>query len=318
VESVFLSLQELDISGTRCELRHHVPPLLRELEDRHCASRAMRDALVRLKNLRVLTVRGVLYADEMPVLLEGVRQSNLVELNVEGTNCACDVELSDMVRVCDSLRTLSISENARLQGANATCQAVCQSKVQRFDARKLGEGMQDASLVALASAPRLLFLDLRGTDLTPPQVSLFLAQMRTSTNLYSLKLSVVPIGQAFDMLGSNTTLGIFCVSLFGHGPALYGHVLHQAMEEAAVKLADNCSLFVLDPVPQSCTWLKERIHSNYLIAKRVRELILLILAAHKFHRHESDFGVFPKDMIVLIMKHLWSMRRDRAWNALRK
>jgi hypothetical protein len=278
----------------------------------------MRDALVRLKNLRVLTVRGVLYADDLPVVLEGVRQSNLVELNVEDTNCACDVELSDMVRVCESLRTLSISENARLQGANATCLAVYQSKVQRFEARKLGEGIQDASLVALASAPRLLFLDLRGTNLNPPQVSLFLAQMCISTNLYSLKLTAVPMEAAFDMLGSNTTLGIFCASLAGFGPAMYGHALQRALDDAAAKLVDNCSLFILDPLPERCNRLRALISSNYLIAKRVRQLILLILAAHKLHRHESDFGVFPKDMIVLIMKHLWATRQDRAWNALRQ
>ncbi len=255
----------------------------------------------------MLSLRGTTFGDDLKVVLEGVGRSQLVELNVEETSCACDLALSEAVVLCESLRALVVSNNPRLLGANATCAAVAESRVERFEARKIGAGMTLPSLRALASAPRLLFLDLRGTELLPDRVSAFLTQMRKSTHLYSLKLSSASQSEFFTMLRGNTSLGIVSVGQFDF-----------IDDEAAELLGDNSSLFVFDPLPASCIRLAARIKENYVIAKKVRGLILLILMAHKFHRYETDFAVFPKDVIVLIMKQLWSMRRDRAWSVLRQ
>jgi hypothetical protein len=278
------------------------------------SARALSDAVASLKNLRTLSVRGVPYGVDLPFVLEGVRRSQLVELNVEDTNCDCDVELSDAVRVCDSLRALVISSNPRLLGANATCQAVCQSRVERFEARKVGLKVTGETLEALAAAPRLLFLDLRGTELDTAHVSLFLSRMRASTRLYSLKLQCASARELFEMLGSNTTLGMVSVTQLDFTST---EAPRDCETECLKSMGDNSSLFVLDPLPQSYQALRTRIGSNYQIAKKVRVVILLILMAHKFYRPENDFAVFPKDVIVLIMKSLWSMRRDRAWSAVR-
>ena len=274
-------------------------------------AQALGDALAqRLKSLRVLCLRGVHFGHDLEAVLSGVARSQLAELNMEDTAYGNDVGLADTVTSCESLRALVISNNQFLEGANSTCAAVVQSRVERLEARKMGTKMTREALKQLASAPRLLFLDLRGTELSRDDLSEFLHQMQRSTHLYSLKLSRVPLALMFAMLRENSTLGILC-------PAEPQDVTPFNLSDEGL-LGDNCSLFVMDPLPQSCQReIGARIKSNYEVARRVRGLILLILAAHKFHRHENDFGVFPKDIIVLLMKIVWGTRRDRAWSALR-
>jgi hypothetical protein len=245
-----------------------------------------------------------------------INSKSLVTLNVEECGLAgpavCKV-LVDMIRKNFSLKSLKISGN-KLHNPTEVFNAVLGSRIETLCCRKIFKGVANAAPgLEPHKVPdkeifgqlilHLVSFDLRDNGEIDRLVADEICRCLAKTErLFSLKCPNLRFDIACEALQKNTSLGVLVCPTF------------QCGYREAASIGDNCSLFVMEPIPASAdgNLLRAQLEANLQISKIVRKVIYLIIASRQFHREQCGvLTVFPKEIVILICKQLWNTRRER-------
>lgn len=84
-----------------------------------------------------------------------------------------------------------------------------------------------------------------------------------------------------------------------------------------VDLSRNASLFCIIPTLDVLPVVVQRLRLNQQLGRKVREVITMLLVARMHHRDDSGaFAVLPREIMVLLCRHVWRTRTHPAWLAL--